>query len=233
MTRPTEWVVEERRGDAEALHHDPIGLPARRTVVIASVTRSALVLGSAQRDDVVDWHAVEADGLQVTHRRSGGGAVLLEPDGSTWVDVVIPRDDPLWCDDVGMAFHWLGEVWSRALSPLLAPGVPVVHRGAFIPSRWSSLVCFAGLGPGEVTLPEHADVTPGPKVVGMSQRRTRDVARFQCIAHRDWHPGRLLAALALTSSQRAEAASALADAAVELDVPTEAIVPTLIEHLPT
>lgn len=233
MSDPAEWVVETRRGDADALHHQPIDLPARRTIVVASVDRPALVLGSAQRDDVVDWHAVEADGLQVTRRRSGGGAVLLEPDGSTWVDVVIPRDDPLWCDDVGMAFHWLGEVWSRALSSLVAPGVPVVHRGGFIPSGWSSLVCFAGLGPGEVTVPTHTDAARGPKLVGMSQRRTRDAARFQCIAHRHWHPGRLVAALALTSSQRAEAASALADAAVELDVPTETIVSALIGHLPT
>jgi hypothetical protein len=39
------------------------------------------------------------------------------------------------------------------------------------------VVCFASVGPGEV-------VRGGSKVVGVSQRRTKDAARFQCTVFR-------------------------------------------------
>jgi lipoate---protein ligase len=41
-----------------------------------------------------------------------------------------------------------------------------------IATPWSELVCFAGIGPGEVML-------DGRKLVGLSQRRTRDGVRIQ------------------------------------------------------
>ena len=44
------------------------------------------------------------------------------------------------------------------------------------------------MGPGEVE-------RDGRKVVGISQRRTRAGARFQCVAYREWRPDRLLALL--------------------------------------
>ena len=56
-----------------------------------------------------------------------------------------------------------------------------VHRGGLERSSLSDLVCFGGLGPGEVTL-------HGQKVVGVSQRRTREMARFQCVVHQRWSP---------------------------------------------
>ncbi len=45
----------------------------------------------------------------------------------------------------------------------------------------AAMVCFAGLGSGEVTI-------GGAKAVGLSQRRTRTGARFQCTCYRRWHP---------------------------------------------
>jgi hypothetical protein len=45
------------------------------------------------------------------------------------------------------------------------------------------VVCFGGTGPGEV-------VVGGAKVVGLSQRRTRDGARFQCSVPLAWDAGR-------------------------------------------
>jgi lipoate-protein ligase A len=57
-------------------------------------------------------------------------------------------------------------------------------------TEWSDLVCFAGLGPGEVTV-------DGLKVVGISQRRTRDAARFQCVAYETWDAGALLELLGI------------------------------------
>ena len=128
---------------------------------------------------------VEATGVEVVRRRSGGGAVLVEPIGTLWVDVVLPRGDALWDDDVGRAAHWLGDAWAAAIGDRA-----VVHRGAMVRAPLSDAVCFAGLGPGEVTV-------DGRKVVGISQRRTREAARFQCVAYERWDAGPLEAALGL------------------------------------
>ena len=119
---------------------------------------------------------VETAGIDVVRRRSGGGAVHLEPGGTLWVDVVVPRGDDVWDDDVGRATFWLGEAWAIAVGAGAA-----VHRGPMVRTEWSDLVCFAGLGPGEVTIDDR-------KVVGISQRRTREAARFQCVAYERWDP---------------------------------------------
>jgi lipoate-protein ligase A len=126
----------------------------------------------------------------VVRRRSGGGAVFVIPGECLWVDVLLPRDDPRWDDDVGVAAHWVGDAWAAAVGD----GAQT-HRGALQRSPWSDLVCFAGLGPGEVT-------KAGQKVVGISQRRTRAGARFQCVALANWDPASLLALLALSQEDR-------------------------------
>jgi lipoate-protein ligase A len=162
------WRVERASGSAAAFHGLDLLADASRAVWLFEVDRPALVLGSAQSSSVVRPGAP----VEVVRRRSGGGAVLLLPGEALWVDVVIPRDDPLWRDDIGRAPLWLGEAWAAATG-LGAD----VHRGSMVRTRWSSLVCFAGLGPGEVTVGD-------AKVVGISQRRTRAGARFQCVVHR-------------------------------------------------
>jgi lipoate---protein ligase len=129
-----------------------------RSVWIHEVSAPALVLGSSQRPDIVDDATIGS--IEVVRRRSGGGAVLLIPDEVIWLDVLIPTDDPLWSDDVSHASHWLGDVWVAAL------GGGSVHRGPMVRTPWSSLVCFAGLGPGEVTV-------GGRKLVGISRMRRR------------------------------------------------------------
>jgi lipoate-protein ligase A len=76
-----------------------------------------------------------------------------------------------------------------------------VHTGTLVSNEWSKLVCFAGLGPGEVVL-------DGQKVVGVSQRRTRVGARLQTTALGAWRPDRLVA---LTRLDREQAAVARLD----------------------
>jgi lipoate-protein ligase A len=178
------WTIEEHRAGAGDLH--ALGLPHARVVRLLEATRPALVLGSTQPMAIVVGETI---GLDVVRRRSGGGAVLVEPGGVAWIDVVIPRADPLWDDDVGRAFHWLGDAWAAALGLLGVVG-GVVHRGGLVRTPQSDLVCFAGLGPGEVTV-------DGAKVVGMAQRRTRDGALFQCAVPLVWDPGRLAALLGI------------------------------------
>ncbi len=138
-----------------------------------------LVLGSSQRDGSVDSDAAMRQGIEIVRRRSGGGGVLLWPDEFVWLDLELPASDALWNDDVGRATWWVGEMWRGALADL-EPG-SVVHHGRMISSRWSSDVCFAGTGPGEV-------MAGDAKLVGISQRRTRTAVRFQTMVHRRWRP---------------------------------------------
>lgn len=173
------FVVDIARASAAELHSwEPP--PGRRVARWCEVAVPALVLGSAQPSTCVDEHACAAHGIEVVRRRSGGGAVLMIPGEIDWLDVVVPVGDPLWHDDVGQAMWWLGHLWAQALG---ACGlVPVeVHRGPLVRTRWSSVVCFDGLGSGEV-------VVAGHKAVGISQRRTREWLRLQSAIHRRWRP---------------------------------------------
>ncbi len=187
------WSVAERRGPAADLHGlVPTG--ERRVAEWYEVGRPALVLGSAQPEGVVDRAACAAAGVDVVRRRSGGGLVLLVPGESMWLDVVVPAGDPLWDDDVARAMWWLGEVWCEALAAAgaLGPGDLQrleVHRGGLVHTPWSRLVCFDGIGTGEV-------VAGDRKVVGISQRRTRGWLRLQSSVHLVWRPELLVSLLA-------------------------------------
>ena len=219
------WALERVRTSPGAFHHRAIPDPATRAVWVAEPTVAALVLGSAQPDSVADRVACERAGIEVVRRRSGGGAVLVVPGEVLWVDVVLGADDPLWQVDVGRAFHWLGESWSAALADVGVAGE--VHRGGLEARPWSSLVCFAGLGPGEVTAPT------GEKLVGMAQRRTRGGARFQCAVLAHWDPVPLLGLLALAPEARAQAATTLADAAHGVGAERlEPLLDALVRRLP-
>jgi lipoate-protein ligase A len=191
------WTVEQVGGRARALFDWAPPAPGRRRVRLLGVDADALVLGSTQAAP-----AATIAGLDVVRRRSGGGAVLLEPGAQVWVDVFIPRDDPHWDDDVARAFLWLGEVWAAALNSVGVDGL-TVHNGGLCTTQWSRLVCFAGLGTGEVTVGER-------KVVGLSQRRTRDGALFQCAVPLVWRPASIVAALGLPSAVVADLADVVA-----------------------
>jgi len=190
---------------------------------VCDPTGPALVLGSAQAPDRVDRAACARAGVDVVRRRSGGGAVLVVPGEVLWVDLVLPAGDPLWQDDVGRAFHWVGDAWAAALAELDVGAE--VHRGALVRTPWSSEVCFAGLGPGEVTAGDR-------KVVGIAQRRTRTSARFQCAALGSWDPSALVALLALEPGGRAAAEADLAGAAAGVGVDLEALLTALVHHVP-
>jgi hypothetical protein len=164
------WLTTHHRGSASTFHAlEPTG--EQRQAWWLDVDRAALVLGSAQLDAVADHDACARAGVEIVRRRSGGGAVLLLPGECVWLDVVVPRDDPLWDDDIGESMWWLGRLWADALEGV-GCGDVAVHRGPLQHTPWSRLVCFDGLGAGEVTV-------GGRKAVGVSQRRTRHWARLQ------------------------------------------------------
>lgn len=171
-----DWVVREFVGTAAQFHAMDLG--HQRAVWTCRVTSPALVLGSTQSMDVVDPHEASRRGLEIARRRSGGGVVFVHPEDTTWIDVTIPRDDRLWVDDVSRAGLWLGGALVGALGDSIDARV---HDGAFSVGDIGRTVCFASLAAGEV-------VAGGVKVVGVSQRRTREGARFQCILYRKWNP---------------------------------------------
>lgn len=200
------WPVEHHRGSAAEFHGRPVPEPHGPALWWFEVERPAVVLGSTQRFDVVDGEAAVAAGVEVAKRRSGGGAVFLDPGDALWIDVLLPATDRRWEADVGRSFRWLGEAWTRVVHELGLTGA-VAHDGPLRRGPWSDLVCFAGLGPGEVTV-------DGRKVVGISQRRTRAGARFQCALLLGWDPAPMLDVLALAPAERAQAAADLAEVAV-------------------
>jgi lipoate-protein ligase A len=170
--RPSGWEMTVRSGPAGELHGLELPADGRRHMWVLDPLRPALVLGSTQDEDVADRAALDRRGIELVRRRSGGGAVFLDPARMLWVDLVVPRYDPLWDEDVTASFRWLGHSWRRALA---ARGILAdVHGEGYERTSWSSLVCFAGIGSGEV-------LVDGRKVVGLSQRRTREVARFQSV----------------------------------------------------
>jgi lipoate-protein ligase A len=196
-------LAEPSRVTPPPFRHDSFVEPAERfharelladptpRVVECRATDPALVLGSAQRRDVVDVDAAREHDVDVTRRRSGGGAVLVVPDEIVWFDVVVPADDARFAgaaNDVTSSMRWLG---SHVLAALRALGVGDVatHAGPMECSDWCRLICFAGIATGEVTV-------GGRKLVGVSQRRARQASRFQCAVHTVWSPDRLLALLA-------------------------------------
>jgi lipoate-protein ligase A len=211
------WTVQRLRGTVRQLHE---GLVARlasaaergRAVTVLEPTDRGLVLGSAQPLAHVDLAQCAAKGVDVLRRRSGGAAVLVEPGALLWVDVTVPAGDPLWCPDVARATWWLGEAWVAALRSLWSSGAAgdgfAVWKEPMRRRAWSDRVCFAGVGAGEVVFGNDR-----AKVVGISQRRSREGAVFQCACLLEWAPERLVDLLVLSRTERAGALGELASVA--------------------
>jgi lipoate-protein ligase A len=197
--RLTHWA-----GRATALHSRPINATQRATLLHA--TRPGVVLGRAQKVDDGFAARAEAAGFDVARRISGGTAVVVGPGECTWVDVVVARDAPGWHDDIGKAGCWMGDQWVAALGAAGVGGLQV-HRTGMDKRPGHDAVCFAGVGPGEVLTGD------GAKLVGVSQRRTRGYALFQCAIPLRWEPGPLIEVLGPTAEPARAATVATLDAA--------------------
>ncbi|MFM7391476.1 MAG: lipoyl protein ligase domain-containing protein [Actinomycetota bacterium] len=172
------------KGDAGALHDRPI-VPVA-SVELLEIDRPAVVLGSTQSLDAVRGNRAAELGFAVVRRRSGGGVVILQPGDHVWIDVTVPRGHQLWSDDVERATWWLGDAWCEVLRVVDDSAEWAVHRDKLQASAPERAVCFASVGPGEVVRRGGGSGAAGRgggagrKVVGISQRRTKDAARFQC-----------------------------------------------------
>ena len=189
MTVPPPYRVVRSRSTAAEFHARTVAEPAHRELWHHDITAPAVVLGSTQDESVLDVDACRRAGVEVVRRRSGGGAVLLVPDEVTWIDVIVPAGMPGWSDDVHGPMVWLGRHLATAIAAETGLEGLRVHDGALVSTPWSRLVCFDGVGAGEVLL-------EGRKLVGISQRRTRHAARLQCCWYSAHDPARLVDLLA-------------------------------------
>lgn len=171
--------VRERRGTVAELHAlDPFAGSAGVGGVAPQVwwcrpADDAIVLGSRQSLELVDPDACRAAGLSVVRRRSGGGAVVMRRASVHWIDVILPPG--IAPDDVRGSMEWIGDHWRDVLATAVGREL-TVHRGGMVCSSWSDLVCFSGVGPGEV-------LSGSDKLVGLSQRRTRRGLRIQSLLY--------------------------------------------------
>ena len=119
--------------------------------------------------------------------------------------------------------------WAHPLDPdglddalaALGVGGTRLHEDGLVCGPLGGTVCFAGRGPGEVLVGD-------AKLVGISQRRTRAGARFQCAVPVYWDPAPLATLLSSRPDAQALAAvgTGLGDA-VERDDLVDALVTAL------
>ena len=202
------WPVHHWQGSAADFHATDLG--STRALWWCEVNEPALILGSTQPDTDIDHECADELGVKIVRRRSGGGVVYVHPEDSVWIDITIGRDDVLWTDDVTSSMLWVGEVFVDALKPWVQA---TVFREKFDSGTFGRTVCFGSASPGEVFV-------ESSKLVGISQRRTRDGARFQCVMYRRWNPSDWSKALA--DSDAAQCARSLSVA--QLDVPAHTLV---------
>ena len=216
MTTPSmEWGRHDWTGTAADFH--AMDLPAERAMWWCHVVTPTVILGSTQSVDDVNQNIADESGVLVSRRRSGGGAVFVHPSDSVWIDITISRNDPLWKDDVAQSMLWLGELFVEALSPWVQAEV---YRDSFSTGIDGRVVCFASSSPGEVFVGTN-------KLVGISQRRGREGARFQCVLYRHWRPGEWSQILASSDVR-----SRVAEIAVStLDIPAQTIVNAISDQL--
>ena len=81
-------------------------------------------------------------GLRVVRRRGGGGAVLLDPLDSIWIDLWLPSNSPGYLDDVRGQLELVGTIIREALGVAglfgLALATPVVVF--YGPALWAAYI---------------------------------------------------------------------------------------------
>ena len=103
------------------------------------------MLGSTQPESIVDRAATRGG-------RGGGGAAAGrgrggadQPGDPLWVDVWIPRGDPLYDEDARRSAVWVGEWWGRGRAVAALTGRPAAGGRLAVAA---ATVVEEGLPPG-------------------------------------------------------------------------------------
>jgi lipoate-protein ligase A len=145
---------------------------------------------------------------------------MVGPDSQLWLDVFLPAGDPLSERDVGKAFTWLGAAAAGAISSVTG-GPSETYAGPLLATRWSPMLCFCGLGTGEV-------LVEGRKVLGVSQRRVRAGATFRLMVLLQLDAAASASVLALGSEERRLAAEHLGGFAAPVEADPRALEEALL-----
>jgi len=176
----TVVAVQYFSGTAEELHALPMPTQGDEPELwVMQPTTPALVMGSSQKPEQFDRERLVIDGVELATRRSGGGAVFIDPAATVWLDLVTPRSSAWWSSELAENFLIVGRVWQTALASLQVD--TDLCTSAPDRSDDARLVCWAGVGWGELTLAADESGRQA-KVIGLSQRRTRWGARVQAMA---------------------------------------------------
>lgn len=166
-----EWrlIPEEELDGPEAMAFDEVaaetvaaGGPA--TVRLYRWTPSTVSLGYGTDADAIDWSYCDREGVSVTRRPTGGGAIYHDHTGDVAYSIIAPAD----------AFPSnVSECYRQFLQPVLsafeAVGVDVDFAAEETETLWKPLCYLLGLDPA------HDLVGPdGRKIAGNAQYRTRD-----------------------------------------------------------
>jgi lipoate---protein ligase len=185
MSLPAEPPREALARDEALLDEVRSGGPhLERWYVVAS---PAVVVGLGLRhrvSEVVDPGRCAAAGVEVLHRRAGGGAVLVTGENMLCGAICMPRPHPLLSDDLTLSYRWLGEHLATRLVELGVRGarrveveearrdVRQLKSGDDGVSRLLLDACYGALSPHEV-------VVGSAKLAGLAQVRRRHAALFQ------------------------------------------------------
>jgi lipoate-protein ligase A len=187
-------------------------LSGRPAIRWSRAKHPALILGSSQRLDEIDWAVAEATQVTVHKRRSGGGAVYAD-DGLLWLDVALPKDHRLHLPDMTQSYRWFGEVWATALAELGLPArvidVPAARELNASLHPAVQRACYGGVSPYEVLVGDR-------KIVGLAQVRRHWGAVLQSGIYLHWQPDCVSNLLLGSPSERSERTHLLRDRAIGL-----------------
>ncbi len=191
------------------------------TLYWSQAEQAGLVLGFAQKQDILNPAVLAAQQLPIYHRRAGGTAVLVGPDLLS-LDVVLPASHPLVLPDVVESYRWLGKVWvetlqrlgveTRTVPPQEAHAQRALLKQAETRERESILLCacFGSLSPYEVVAGQR-------KVVGLDMIRRRAGSLLQAGLLLHWETEPLVQLLGRTPEEQAILREGLLERAVGLD----------------
>ncbi len=191
----------------------------RPTLYWYAAPRPTLILGAAQKPDLLDLEACQSAGFEVYRRTSGGTVVLAGPDFLS-LDIGLPPGSSLASTDVTQAYRWLGQTWVTALARLglaarlIGPEEARLARADFDSrpeeARLVKLVCFGTLSSYEVVAED------GRKLVGLAQIKRRSGTLLQAGVHLHWPAATFAQFLALDPLDRPRLAAFLARRATGL-----------------